>query len=387
MSAREYLNETGLASLWAKIVNKINALGDLCVKKAGDTMTGALYMHNTRVVCNATSFDQGTLPASDRTYTFGTLRDKNNNNVMKFGVNHKSTTGNIEATVSTTKLKSGVSTVNEFTIGVDENSNKYEKVEGRLIVPSVGGMWVQGRDATKNAINIDGQANNGQSYDGILWTKCYNGNIINVGRITNELDIAYIESGQTDNALRKYIKFAPAEDKVKFGTSGADKSYINLSNGGFYGNWNGTTDDHNTNNTTDTWVPVYNGSKMQHRVMSAQLNTYITGDGYSGCCSAKNCDTVTYIKCIRIGQLVICNFALAFNSERTGEVAWVALNSNFRPARTLYFNVNIAGNSAANTNESAHRMYIYPDGTLKMWIDNTNAKVTQTFGEISFCTF
>ena len=40
--AREYLNETGLASLWAKIVNKINALGDLCVKKAGDTMTGEL---------------------------------------------------------------------------------------------------------------------------------------------------------------------------------------------------------------------------------------------------------------------------------------------------------------------------------------------------------
>lgn len=42
MSAREYLNETGLASLWAKIVNKINAMGDLCVKKAGDTMTGQL---------------------------------------------------------------------------------------------------------------------------------------------------------------------------------------------------------------------------------------------------------------------------------------------------------------------------------------------------------
>lgn len=42
MSAREYLNETGLASLWTKIVNKINALGDLCVKKAGDIMTGNL---------------------------------------------------------------------------------------------------------------------------------------------------------------------------------------------------------------------------------------------------------------------------------------------------------------------------------------------------------
>ena len=386
MSAREYLNETGLASLWAKIVNKINALGDLCVKKAGDTMTGILYMKDTRIVRSSTSFDQASPPNTNRVYAFGYLTDKDGNVVTRLTATHEST-GGIKTILSASRLKAGTTTTNEFSIGVDENSNKYEKVDGRLIVPSVGGSWVQGRDATKNAINIDGQANNGQTYDGILWTKCYNGNIINIGRITNELDIAYIESGQTDNALRKYIKFAPAEDKVKFGTTGADKSYINLSNGGFYGNWNGVTDDHSTNNTTDTWVPVYSGSKMQHRVLSAQLNTYITGDGYSGCCSAKNCDTVTYIKCIRIGQLVICNFALAFNSERTGEVAWVALNSNFRPARTLYFNVNIAGNSTANTNESAHRMYIYPDGTLKMWIDNSNAKVTQTFGEISFCTF
>lgn len=58
--AREYLNETGLASLWAKIVNKINALGDQLhaewdasvqtltmmiatkIDKTGDTATGKI---------------------------------------------------------------------------------------------------------------------------------------------------------------------------------------------------------------------------------------------------------------------------------------------------------------------------------------------------------
>ena len=41
---------------------------------------------------------------------------------------------------------------------------------------------------------------------------------------------------------------------------------------GFVGPWNGITDDHNTNNTSDTWVPVYTNNKLQHRVLSASLN-------------------------------------------------------------------------------------------------------------------
>ena len=47
--AREYLNETGLASLWAKIVNKINAMGDLCVKKSGDIVNGTLTALNLSI--------------------------------------------------------------------------------------------------------------------------------------------------------------------------------------------------------------------------------------------------------------------------------------------------------------------------------------------------
>lgn len=36
--------------------------------------------------------------------------------------------------------------------------------------------------------------------------------------------------------------------------------------------WNGLTDDHTTENTSDTWVLVSKGDKIQHRVLKASLN-------------------------------------------------------------------------------------------------------------------
>lgn len=41
---------------------------------------------------------------------------------------------------------------------------------------------------------------------------------------------------------------------------------------GFVGPWNGITDDHNTNNTSNTWVPVYTNNKLQHRVIPTAYN-------------------------------------------------------------------------------------------------------------------
>jgi hypothetical protein len=192
MSAREYLNETGLASLWAKIVNKINALGDLCVKKAGDTMTGGLT------------------------------------------------------------------------------------VKG-----DAGGSWVSSKDVNQAAIRVDGTATNGQRYDTIISNECYNANIITIGRITDQLCFGYVEKGQTDNNLYKFMNFEPANGngKVTFGTSGVAKSYIDLNNGSYVGSWNGYTMDMGTNNTTDTWVPVQtSGNKFQHRVLSASLNNKTVTD-------------------------------------------------------------------------------------------------------------
>lgn len=74
MSARKYLNETGLASLWTKIVNKINALGDLCVKKAGDIMTGDLTIAGRDLILGTKS--SSTDDSGDIVWQYGNGNEK-----------------------------------------------------------------------------------------------------------------------------------------------------------------------------------------------------------------------------------------------------------------------------------------------------------------------
>lgn len=40
----------------------------------------------------------------------------------------------------------------------------------------------------------------------------------------------------------------------------------------FYGKWNGLVYDIEKNNTTDDWVPVINHGKLEHRIISSELN-------------------------------------------------------------------------------------------------------------------
>ena len=293
MSARKYLDETGLASLWAKVVNAINALGDQLhaewtaavqtltsmidakVSKSGDTMTGNLTIAGNELHMGTTSSSSN--DSGDIVWYFGNGQEKSR--LWMNDAPTDSDNGRLNYRVyksdGTQILSQRLATSGDVNGKVSKSG---DTMSGVLTIPSVGGMWVQGRDANKNAINVAGQANNNQSYDGILWNKCYNGNFINIGRIGNELDVGYIEASQTDNSLRKFVKFAPAEDKLKFGDSGQDKGYIKLSDGGFYGNWNGITMEMGTNNTTDTWVPVQTGSKWQHRVIPTDYNNRIIGD-------------------------------------------------------------------------------------------------------------
>lgn len=409
MSARKYLNETGLASLWAKIVNKINALGDQLhaewdasvqtltmmiatkVDKSGDIVNGTLTALNLsvsggelRLKPNASSSND----SGDIVFYYGNGQEK-----ARLYVNDNPTTVSDSRLNFRTYKSDGTALTSQkipLASDIPDISTKVSKsgdtMSGRLTVKGdAGGSWVSSKDPDQAAIRVDGGATNGQRYDTIISNKCYNGNVITIGRITNQLCFGYVESGQSSNNLYKFMNFEPANDtgRVTFGTSGATKSYINLDNGGFYGNWNGVTDDHNTNNTTDTWVPVYSNNKMQHRVLSAQLNTYISADG-TNCISANNCN-IQFIKCVRIGQMVTCTFHLAHSSGQTGGVAYVALKSDFRPSRQIFFPVSIVGNANAYANESAHRMYLYTDGTLKLNIDNTNATVQQVFGSVSYC--
>lgn len=53
--ARKYLDTTGLTALWAKIVAKINSIGDSFVKKVGDTMTGPLDLLGSELHLKTTS--------------------------------------------------------------------------------------------------------------------------------------------------------------------------------------------------------------------------------------------------------------------------------------------------------------------------------------------
>lgn len=188
---------------------------------------------------------------------------------------------------------------------------------------------------------------------------------------------------QTDNTADDFIKNKPTIPTKTSQLTNDSSFLVNNANSNYVGKWNGWVNDFSTNNTTDTWIPVMSGSKVQHRVLNAALNTYIEASG-TNCISANNCN-IQYLKCIRIGKVVTCTFFFTHNSAQTGTVAYVALKSEFRPAQRIFFPVNIIGNANAYANESAHRMYLYPDGTMALLIDNTNANVSQCMGSVSYC--
>ena len=72
-----------------------------------------------------------------------------------------------------------------------------------------------------------------------------------------------------------------------------DSSFLaNNANSNYVGKWNNWINDLSTNNTTDTWIPVMSGSKIQHRVLNSALNTYIEASG-TNCVSSNNCNNST----------------------------------------------------------------------------------------------
>ena len=84
--------------------------------------------------------------------------------------------------------------------------------------------------------------------------------IFSIKRVDTDIGVFFgidsdgIKHGIYSSKLNKWIVEANSEDA------------------NFNGKWNGLTNDINTNNTTDDWVPVISNGKIQHRVISTDLN-------------------------------------------------------------------------------------------------------------------
>lgn len=326
MSARKYLNETGLASLWTKIVNKINAMGDMCVKKSGDIVNGTLTALNfsvsggeLRLKPNASSSND----SGDIVFYYGNGQEK----ARIYTADNPTTVSDSRLSFRTyksdgTSLQSTTKLATQADLGSYLNRGGYGEIASTANLNdynSTGTYWIGGTQPTNSptpSVNLWG----------ILEVYSYQSNI-RLQRIT--------QVGSTGIALNaKWVRF-----------------YIN--------------------NAWQAW--------------QKDNPYYEEATGASGCISSNNTNTINYIKCIRIGKTVTCTFHFTNNTEKTGELAWVALKSQFRPSETIKFPVNIVGNAASVGTDYCHTMYLYTDGTLKMWISNSNAKVSQVFGSVSYC--
>ncbi len=246
----------------------------------------------------------------------------------------------------------------------DNDSNDVAIENGKLIVNGTkGGSWVSSKDVNQASISVNDRATNGTRYDSIIAEKCYNNGVISIGRITNELHIGYCESGRTNNSLAKSLAFKPADNKVSFITDGAEKSYVRLSDGWYSGTaqnaitWNGVTDDHGTNNTTDTWVPVYIGSKIQHRVIPTTIA------GTTEVTYTRNHASVSYtehLRCWRFGNVITlggyfsCSGSIAANTllYTLPSPKFIIYFTAKHETQNRMYNFNLQTNGQLKTNEA-----------------------------------
>lgn len=126
---------------------------------------------------------------------------------------------------------------------------------------------------------------------------------------------------------------------------------------GFVGPWNGITDDHGTNNTTDTWVPVYTGSKIQHRVIPTTI-AGTTEQSYT-----RNHASVSYtenLRCWRFGNVITLGGYFSCSGNIAANTLLYTLPS---PKFVIYFtakhetqnrmyNFNLQTNGQLKTNEA-----------------------------------
>lgn len=103
-------------------------------------------------------------------------------------------------------------------------------------------------------------------------------------------------------------------------------------------NWSGFkyTWDVSTNNTSDTWIPVFTGNTIQHRVMPSNGNANATN-------TKTNIWTGGSINFYRRGNIVLVNGDPKFAKLTTRETVGT-IPQGFRPVNTAYAIMNGAKN-------------------------------------------
>lgn len=91
------------------------------------------------------------------------------------------------------------------------------------------------------------------------------------------------------------------------------------------------TDDKETNNTTDTWIPVWKGDVLQHRVIPTNAN--------SSCTKYGSVWTSGGISLYRRGNAVLVNGDPTL-SATTARTQFATIPEGFRPCGTVYVPIN-----------------------------------------------
>ena len=359
------------------------------VSKSGDTMSGTLFFNPSSSIQVKTNIDKDVIPTDDIAEVLYNFRDKNDNFIGVLQARQYKDVGNIATIIGATREVNGTNHFNHLTLSLTPSGGKVVQVSDKPSWRSALGLATVAssgnyNDLTNKPTIPDISTKVSKSGDTMTGDLILN----NKNSVARDTDIN--PSSNPSSTIYGNGHYLQRSDGSNLGyvracksNAGTDFMQIEALRTISGTNYYNTINLNIASNGTKT-VGVSDPSAWRSAIgINNNLATYISADG-TNCISANNCN-IQFIKCVRIGQIVTCTFHLAHSSAKTGGVAYVALKSDFRPSRQIFFPVSIVGNASAYANESAHRMYLYTDGTLKLNIDNTNATVQQVMGSVSYC--
>lgn len=202
MSARKYLNETGLASLWAKIVNKINAMGDTCVKKVGDTITGTLFFATSASIQVKTNIDKDVIPTEDIAKALYNFRDKNNNFIGVLQARQYKDVGNIATIIGATREVNGTDYFNHLTLSLTPAGEKVVQVSDKPSWRSALGLATVASSGNYNDLTNKPDTNIYNNYSGAV--QYYIGDVVYYGGFVYKCIVTPLSPGYSPTGSPQY---------------------------------------------------------------------------------------------------------------------------------------------------------------------------------------